>query len=137
LCVPPDDYALLLRAVREQTPTGATIYATFANDSRLSHATPVRFNALRPLVYSNKDRGMLVYSNSDSLQLWFDTLQASTFIEKNYDDENVMLKRHLKLARSLGARYLLTELDFNPRLSLLDGETVIYRNPHFALIALD
>jgi hypothetical protein len=137
LCVPANNYELAIRAVRELTPPGAPVYATFANISRFSYGMPVRYNALRPLVYSNKDRGMLVYSNPAALQRWYDMVQATTFIKKNYDDENVMLKRHLVLARELGARYVITDLAFTPELAFIDPQSVIYRNDQFALIRLD
>jgi hypothetical protein len=137
MCIPPNDYELAIQAVRELTPPGAPVYATFSNSSRLSYAMPVRFNALRPLVYSNKDRGLLVYSNTVALQRWYDTYQAVDAIQNNYLDNNVKIKRHLKLARELGARYLITELGFDPRLALLGGESMIYRNQNFALIRID
>ena len=137
LCLPADDYELAIRALRELTPPGAPVYATFANSSRLSYAMPVRFNALRPLVYSNKDRGMLVYSNPAALQRWYDMLQATSFIQNNYDDENVMLKRHIPLARELGARTIITDLAFTPELAKIDPQSVIYRNRQFALIRLE
>jgi hypothetical protein len=48
-----------------------------------------------------------------------------------------MLKRHIPLARELGARIIITDLAFTPELAKIDPQSVIYRNRQFALIRLD
>jgi hypothetical protein len=136
VCQPPNDYEKAIGALPALTPPGSLVYATFANSSALSYAMPVRFLALRPLVYSNKDRGMLVYSNPATLQTWYDTYQSTLWISRNYDDPNVILKRHITLAGSMGAEYVFTELDFQTeKANLLPGQ-VLFRNAGFALIKL-
>jgi hypothetical protein len=136
ICTSGGDYDAVVQAVRELTPPGSPIYTTFGAKSALSYGIPIRYSALRPLVYSFKDRGQLVYSNADALKKWYDTLEAESQIQVYYQNSSVMFRKYLPLAGELGAHYIVTELDFDPTTSGLEGLEIVYSNAQFKLVKI-
>lgn len=136
ICKGPTDYDKVIRAIGELTPLGAPVYVTFSHDPGYSYGTPIRYSALRPLVYSYKDRGQLVYSNDQVLQKWFSTYSSLKWIYANYDDQDVIFKKHIPIADELGARYLVTELKLNTPTQSMESIRLIYSNSTFRLFEL-
>jgi hypothetical protein len=139
ICINLNDYDLLIQAVKTNVPEGAPIYATFANRSILSYGMPIRYIAMRPLVYTFKDRGLLVYSNDKALRTWNAAYQQSDMIDRLYRESPEKLDMYLDLAKKLGARYLIADTQENVLESLIDPLKlkIIYRNNQFILIQLD
>lgn len=136
VCPRVSDYDRVIQAVKDETPAGAPLYVTFANDSPLSYGIPFRFIALHPLVYAYKDRGLLVYSNDQALRRWYDTFQTVDDIERTSANPTERLKRHLQLARQLGAQYLVVNFQVDPQALGTNSVTEIYRNPGFILLQI-
>lgn len=139
ICNDLSDYDLAIQAVKANVPEGAPIYATFANRSILSYGMPLRYIAMRPLVYTFKDRGLLVYSNDKVLRTWNATYEQSDIIDHMYRESPEKLDMYLNLAKELGARYLIADTQENVLESLIDPlkRKIIYRNNQFVLLQID
>lgn len=139
ICINLSDYDLVLQAVKTKVPEGAPIYVTFANRSILSYGMPLRYIAMRPLVYTFKDRGLLVYSNDEALRTWNAIYQQSNEIDHMYRETPEKLDMYLDVAKKLGARYLIADTQENVLESLIDPLKlkIIYRNNQFVLIQID
>jgi hypothetical protein len=136
ICNNPTDYDLLIQAVKKDVPEKSLVYATFGNNGMLSYGMPIRYIALRPLVYAFKDRGLLVYSNNDALMRW-DKMNEETYaIDVLHEKTHQGIDESLDLAKSLGARYLVT--DFPLDLSTLNSAQAkaIYSNKQFILLEI-
>jgi hypothetical protein len=136
VCVQASEYEKMLQVASQEVPPGAPIYVTFSDDSLLSYGMPVRYSALHPLVYAYKDRSQLVYSNHQTLSLWYETYQAVDEIERDVADPQTRFTRHLELARSLGARYMITHFDFELTGADLAQVSVVYAGPVFKILEI-
>jgi hypothetical protein len=137
ICSELSDYDLLIQAVKTQVPEGAPIYVTFANRSLLSYGMPLRYLAMRPLVYAFKDRGLLVYSNDEALRAWTDIYQQSSKIDRMIGNPTQKLELYLDFAKKLGARYLVADMEDDLRDLTLQSPQAIYRNNRFILIRMN
>ena len=77
-----------------------------------------------------------MYSNADALKKWYDTLEAESQIQVYHQNSSVKFRKYLPLAGELGAHYIVTELDFDPTTSGLEGLAIIYSNAQFKLVKI-
>jgi hypothetical protein len=136
ICNHLTDYDQLIQAVKADVPEKAPIFATFGNSSLLSYGMPFRYIAQRPLAYAMKDRGMLVYDNSEVLSQWYDIYQQTIVIDRLSSKNPNKPAQYLALAKSLGARYIAADnqVDF----SLLPASAIkpVYQNDQFSLVQI-
>jgi hypothetical protein len=93
----------VLEAVRGLTPEDATILP-------LGYALQIRYYALRPVVFCEKDGGILAYTNHARLLGWRSAqLEISSVLAT--PDEAARYGRLVELARDLGADFLLWRSD--------------------------
>jgi len=134
VCISLSNDASLLEAIQTRTPQDARFFASFANDTTMTFALTIRSTALRSLVYTFKDRGMMVYSNNQALNSWFETYQE---IEQNILINNgnylEQFRNYLDLAKKLGADYLV--IDFPPPPDALQKYPLelVFQNPTYTL----
>ena len=112
LCSHPVPETDIIHAVRQYTPPGSTIYSALANQFDMAFSQSVRYLALRPLVYSFKDRGLLVYSNAETLAKWDQVHQELVDISTAYS-ERERPRQWYNQAVSLGAEYMIAPNTFN------------------------
>jgi hypothetical protein len=136
ICNNPTDYDLLLQAIKTKVPEKSAVYVTFGNNGMLSYGMPIRYIAMRPLIYAFKDRALLVYSNNDALIRWGDMNEQTYAIDVLHEKTRQGLSEYLDLAKSLGAQYVVA--DFHADLSTLTGTQAkeIYSNKQFTLLEL-
>ena len=118
-CPPPGwaPVADALHFVREETPSGAKILPT-----RAGFGLQVRYYALRPVLHSRWDFGILVYSDHDATLEWHELHQATEAVVA----ERTLAGRqaaHLALAAEVGADYALLDRHHMP-LPLAPGDRV-------------
>jgi len=125
----------LLLALRSQTEPGDGIFFYNQDLSTTSQSLSVRYQALRPLVYSYRDSGILGYGNRDELTNWYGITRQ---VDEIRLEEDVALKiaRIIPLAEELSAKYVV--LDFAlPQTGLEDPALqVVLQNEVYTLIKL-
>ncbi len=135
ICLSSRPYTLeLLSAVLEQTPPDARIMPSFGENNSL---LMLRYVALRPLVFTQKDRALFGYNiGGQAMRDWNATYDRAIAIQEIQDDGE-QLRALVEFSRSRGAEYLVVlndEIDpmFFPSLSL----EVIFSNAGYSLIRL-
>lgn len=94
-----DELLKEISAIREKVPPREPILAT--------HATlPIRYGALRPVVYSYKDGGILSYTNPEALVNWYYKKQVMDRISQIKDPKQ-RLRSLIKFARQIGVKFLV------------------------------
>lgn len=135
VCSTPTDMVLALQAVNQDVPPGAPIFSTSAMTSDDSFSLPVRYLAERSLVFSYKDRGLLVYSNAQALTQWHEIYKQLEYFRTN-PRRALKVETVLNLTKTYRIDYLL--LDFDPgkiNLGILNGQ-LLYHNKTYYLIKL-
>ncbi len=136
VCAEISDDARAIQAVRDLTPPGSAIFTTFGNESKMSFSLPVRYEALRSLVYSYKDRGQLVISNSSVLDQWAERRNiVDTINGKKISpiDKIILFKSNVL---DWGTDYILTDLSMDKTQIETAGMQVTYQNDSYILIKI-
>ncbi|MCL4562399.1 MAG: hypothetical protein M1281_17530 [Chloroflexi bacterium] len=136
VCQTPNDLSLVIDAIRQDTPPGATIFSSTAMRSEESYAIFVRYLSLRPLVFSYKDRGLLGYSNEKGLLSWY---QVNILMDKltKENDRQDKFDGMLSLAKELGAEYMLIDFQVNPQAYPMVGVNEVYQNNTYSLLKIN
>lgn len=136
ICPVDSDESRLIRAIVQSTAPNSRFFTTFANEPKMAWSLDIRYLALRPLVYSWKDRGMLVYSSADRLEKWSRTNDELASINDAQISVAERLDRYQTLGQELGADYLI--VDFHPpdNPSSASDPTMIYQNSTYTIIKL-
>lgn len=138
VCSAPNDDTALIEFIRDHTPQEARFFASFSNSIKLSNALPVRSTALHSLVYTFKDRGLMVYSNNKSLTVWDETYHAIEYIHHTFpQDFAAQFPRYLDLALSLGADYLIINFPPPPDIQKTFSIKLVYQNNSYAIYQLN
>ncbi len=135
VCSTPTDMGLALDAIKEQVPPGAPIFSSSAMLSDGSYSLGVRYMALRPLVFSFKDRGLLAYSNAQALNQWHEIYKQMEYFRAN-PRRALKVQTFLNLMNQYKIDYLLLDFDPGPNnLDLLNAQE-IYHNKTYYLLRL-
>ena len=125
----------LITNLRTQTQPGEGVLVFNEDTAYTSQSLSVRYAALRPLVYSLRDSGLLGYSNRSALSGWLKTTQQMDTL-RAVSDPLERLKGLLSLAESLKAKYLV--VDFKVMPNALNGMpvNVVMQNDGYLLLKL-
>lgn len=134
LCIAYDAEDLAVQAVRERTPQGAPILVTFADNLSMSYSMPIRYLALRPLVFTYKDRGQLVTARSTDLEIWYTRYQAVKELNGLGLPAEERMDGFLRLADHWGADYILADFKVAPEWLRSRSAVIVYENDRFVLI---
>lgn len=133
LCVDESDYQTLIRALNEKTPANSGIF--FSQFSTDTIPLTVRYLALRPLVFSWKDRGT-TFASPGKLQEWHEAYQQLNQYKLTTDWFIENPEEFLQFTRDLGAEYVVLNLVLSPNeLTGLPVE-IIYTNQTFTVLKL-
>ena len=119
-----------LVAVRQHTPPGATILPT-------SHELPIRFYALRPVVYAWKDGSPLAYTNHTALVKWYETYKEWMAEVASKKGPAASIKALVALSHKLGADYLFVDFAVGPEVARSGGTEIIWSNGAFAILKIN
>jgi hypothetical protein len=135
VCGDPRDSTGFITALREQTPPGAKIFNFNQADASTSNALGIRYNALRPMVYTVRDAGLFLYSNRAAYTDWLPTTRQVDAIQL-LTDPNQRLARLVPIAQQYKADYL--SVDFPLEGVDLKGYPVelVWKNNTYTLLKL-
>jgi hypothetical protein len=124
----------LLNAVIEQTREDATFMPAFGDNTTL---LMLRYTALRPLVFAQKDRVLLGYNlGGEAMRDWYAASNQVNAI-REMEDSTARLQALVDLSRELGADYLITLNDeADPSLFPILELDVVFTNEAYSLIRL-
>jgi O-antigen/teichoic acid export membrane protein len=135
VCPAPSPLNELILTLRTQTQPGEGVLVFNEDTAYVSQSLSVRYAALRPLVYTLRDSGILGYSNRSALPGWLattkqmDTLRAMT-------DPQERLAGLVPLAESLGATYLVVNFEIAPEILSDLPVNVLMQNDSYCLLKL-
>ena len=101
----------------------------------VSQSLSVRYAALRPLVYTLRDSGILGYSNRSALPGWLATTKQMDGL-RAMTDPRERLAGLVPLAGSLGATYLVVDYDVAPEMWSDLPVSVVMQNDGYCLLKL-
>ncbi len=135
VCPAPSPLNELILTLRNQTQPGEGVLVYNQDTAYVSQSLSVRYAALRPLVYTLRDSGILGYSNRSALAGWLattkemDTLRAMT-------DPQERLAKLVPLADRLGAIYLVIDYAVPPAAASQLPVSVVMQNDSYLLLKL-
>lgn len=101
-----------------------------------SYSLAIRYYALRPVVYSYKDAGVLGYANHAEFIEWYQKTQKMKEIEKEKNSQ-VQIQEVRKLSQELGSQYCLIDNSLSLiSNSDLNRKNIIYKNHFLSLIKI-
>ncbi len=133
ICPSHMDQSAVLNYIREETPQGST-FAVFLTN-RWS-GLEVRYLGLRPMVYAYKDKGLLVYTNVESLQEWysFERRENDIYSPRKTPTLDEKRARIVEFARAAGADYILTNFPFPAEVQSQLNVTAVYQNGAYSIL---
>jgi hypothetical protein len=135
VCLAPRTLDELVLTLRTQTQPGEGVLVFNEDTAYVSQSLSVRYAALRPLVYSLRDSGILGYSNRSALSGWLattkkiDTLRAMT-------DPQERLAELVPLAESMRATYLVVDFAVTAEMLRYQPVSVVMQNGGYILLKL-
>lgn len=125
----------MLLALRDQTPPGTCVF-NFNEDPRFnSNTLMVRYAALRPMVYTIRDHGILSYANRAALPTWLNTtLQVEEL--QTLTSAALRLERLIPLAKSLGAEVLVVDFKLSEKLIAAYPVDIVFKNETYTILNL-
>jgi O-antigen/teichoic acid export membrane protein len=135
VCTAPSPLNGLILTLRTETQPGQGVLVFNEDTAFVSQSLSVRYAALRPLVYTLRDSGILGYSNRSALPGWLvttkqmDTLRAMT-------DPQKRLAGLVPLADRLGAIYLVADFTVTPGMLTDLPVSVVMQNDGYILLKL-
>ena len=130
---PVDD---LITALRSQTQPGEGVFFFNADPATTSQTLSVRYAALRPLVHSTRDSGILGYANRLALPAWLAVTHQVEAIQ-GLSDPQARLAQLLPLAEGLKAHYLVIDFPIQPQMLAGLPARVLMQNEGFTLFELN
>jgi hypothetical protein len=95
----------------------------------------VRYAALRPLVYTSRDSGILGYADRSALAAWLETTAQWESLRAMADPQE-RLKGLVPLAENLKADYLVIDFEVAPETLASLPVTVVMQNNGYILLKL-
>jgi O-antigen/teichoic acid export membrane protein len=129
---PLDD---LLLTLRTQTQPGEGVLVFNEDTAYVSQSLSVRYSALRPMVYTLRDSGILGYSNRSTLPGWLATTKQMDTLRAMANSQE-RLAGLVPLAKSLGATYLAVDFNVTPEMLSPLPVSVLMQNAGYILLKL-
>jgi hypothetical protein len=133
VCSSPRPIDNLIVSLRTQTQPGDGVLFFNEDPAYTSQTLSVRYEALRPLVYTSRDSGILGYADRSALPAWlmitkqWEALRAKT-------DPQERLKGLVSLAGTLKAEFLVVDFDVPPQIfTNLPATLLVKENGYFLL----
>jgi O-antigen/teichoic acid export membrane protein len=135
VCTAPRPIEDLLITLRNQTQPGEGVLFFNEDSAYTSQTLSVRYAALRPMVYTARDSGLLSYADRSALPAWLEITKQWESLRATPDAQE-RLEGLVPLAASLNADYLV--IDFQVAAEILDNlpVTVLLQNNDYILLKL-
>ena len=135
VCPAPDPLNGLILGLRAQTQPGEGVLVFNEDTAYVSQSLSVRYAALRPLVYTLRDSGILGYSNRSALPGWLETTRQMDTL-RAVADPRKRLEGLVALADHLGAIYLVVDFNLTPGMLIDLPVSVVMQNDAYTLLKL-
>ena len=135
VCPAPSPLNELILTLRTQTQPGEGVLIFNQDTAYVSQSLSARYAALRPLVYTLRDSGILGYSNRSALPGWLATTKQMETLRAMTDPQR-RLAGLVPLADSLGASYLVVDFDVPPEMLSYLPASVVMHNDRYILLKL-
>ena len=135
VCAAPRPLDELILTLRTQTQPGEGVLVFNEDTAYVSQSLSVRYAALRPLVYTLRDSGILGYSNRSALPGWLATTKQMDILRAMTDPQE-RLAELVPLAESLGATYLVVDFAITPETLNNLLVSVVMQNKGYLLLKL-
>jgi O-antigen/teichoic acid export membrane protein len=135
VCTAPSPLDELILTLRTQTQPGEGVLVFNQNTAYVSQSLSVRYAALRPLVYTLRDSGILGYSNRSALLGWLETTRQMDTL-RAMTDPRKRLEGLVALTDSLGASYLVVDFDVAPDMLRYKPVNLVMHNDGYTLLKL-
>jgi len=135
ICVSDRPIDELISTLRSQTQPGEGVLFFNQDPAITSQTLSVRYAALRPLVYTFRDSGILGYADRSALPVWLETTERWESLQAMTDPRE-RLDRLIPLALSLKADYLVIDFELAPEILANLPVTVMMQNEGFILLEL-
>jgi O-antigen/teichoic acid export membrane protein len=135
VCVSDRPIDGLIAALRTQTQPGDGVLFFNEDTATTSQTLSVRYAALRPLVYTSRDSGILGYADRSALAAWLETTAQWESLRAMADPQE-RLKGLVPLAENLKADYLVIDFEVAPETLASLPVTVVMQNNGYILLKL-
>jgi hypothetical protein len=135
VCPAPGPLNELILTLRTQTQPGEGVLVFNEDTAYVSQSLSVRYAALRPLVYTLRDGGILGYSNRSALPGWLATTKKMDTL-RSMTDPQKRLEGLIPLANSLGANYLVVDFHVTPETVAALPVSLVMQNSGYILLKL-
>ena len=135
VCTSPRPIDDLIVALRTQTQPGEGVLFFNEDTAYTSQTLSVRYAALRPLVYTLRDSGILGYSNRSALPGWLATTNQMESLRAMTDPQE-RLEGLVPLAVSLKADYLVIDFEVAQEILASLPVIVVMQNDGYILLKL-
>ena len=128
--LPIDD---LIVSLRTQTQPGEGVLFFNENPAYTSQTLSVRYEALRPMVYTSRDMGLMSYADRSALPAWLQVTKQWEALRAMSDPQQ-RLTGLVSLAESLKAVYLVIDFPVKPEAIASQPVKVIMQNDVYTLL---
>jgi len=135
VCASPRPIDDLIVALRTQTQPGEGVLFFNEDTAYTSQSLSVRYAALRPMVYTSRDSGILGYADRSALPAWLETTKQWESLRANPAPQK-RLEGLVPLAVSLKADYLVIDFEVAPEIISSLPVTVVMQNDGYILLKL-
>jgi O-antigen/teichoic acid export membrane protein len=135
VCPAPGPLNELILTLRTQTQPGDGVLVFNEDTAYVSQSLSVRYAALRPLVYTLRDSGILGYSNRSSLSGWLATTKQMDTLRSMADPQK-RLEGLVPIADGLGANYLVVDFHVTPETLTALPVRLVMQNSGYILLKL-
>jgi hypothetical protein len=135
VCLSPRPIDNLIISLRTQTQPGEGVLFFNEDPAYTSQTLSVRYEALRPLMYTSRDSGILGYADRSALPGWLLTTRQWEALRAMTDPQE-RLKGLVSLAESLKAEFLVVDFDVSPQTFTSLPATVVMQNEGYILLKI-
>lgn len=135
VCGETRDSAGMITALRSQTPDGARIFSFNESENITSNMLSIRYDALRPMVYTVRDAGLFIYADRSVFKDWLEITRQVEGI-RIMKDPAARLAQLAPLAKSLKADYLVIDFPATPAQIAAFPLELVWQNDTFTLARL-
>jgi hypothetical protein len=135
VCTAPTPLNELILALRTETQPGEGVLFFNQDPAYTSQTLSVRYEALRSLVYTSRDGGLLSYANRSALPAWMEITRQWEAL-RAMNDPQERLVGLISMARMLKADYLIIDFDISPTFLAGLPVKVFLHNDGYTLIEL-
>jgi hypothetical protein len=136
VCSAPNPLNELILTLRAETQPGEGVLFFNQDPAYTSQTLSVRYEVLRPLVYTSRDGGLFSYANRSALPAWMDLTRQWEAL-RALDDPQKRLSGLISMARILKADYLIIDFKITPTFLAGLPVKVLMQNAGYTLIKLN